>query len=461
MPHDLVNAKRGTLAISSLLWFVACSDDTTPSASAESSSSGESTSGTTMQPTTTSVTSADTSTTSNEETATSEASSESTTTAATETTTTDATESSSSTDATESSSTNAEESSESGMVELECPVADLDPDNQDPVFGNTTARDDDFSGSCGGDGSPDVGFTFTAPADGIYTFDTSNSQLDTVLYLLDGVCSGSEIACDDNGDGSQSVITVPLTAAQTVTAIVDGNSAGGAPFSLRVRAGDFTCPAGDLGSVSPTETIGDSSDAYNSFASTCGGYAGPEDGWLFTAPVTATYTIDTFNSSFTSVVHVNDGVCGGAELACGSQGSLVDLVAGQQVTIFVDGPAVSGAYELHVDTLGGACPDQDLGNTVPQTIPGDTSDGDNTDSSTCGGDFSPDDLYTFTAPEAGLYTFDTFGSDIDTIVFVRSNDCDGAELACNDDVDQMTDESRVLLGMGQDQTVLVGVDGNE
>lgn len=458
MVDDVVAAVRGR-GVSLLLCaatVMACGGDDTQVTGEESSSSGAESSSTSPATTTTSAESSSTEPSTTMSTTEADTTAESSSTAESSGTTTSESSSSS-----EESSSGAivEESSESGTPAPECPVADLDPDSTDPVFGNTLGRDDDFTGSCGGDGSPDVGYTFTAPADGTYTFDTSNSQLDTVLYLLDGTCSGTELACNDDGDGSRSVITIDLLAGQTVTAIVDGNAPTGDPFSLRVRAGTFVCPAGDAGSASPTEFVGDSTTAYNTVGSNCGGFGGPEDGWLFTAPVTATYTIDTFGSSFESVVHVRDGVCGGAELACGEQGSLVPLTAGQQVTIYVDSTAQGGAYEVHIDTLGGACPDQDLGN-VPQSVVGDTSDGDNTDSGSCGGDFSPDDLYAFTAPNDAFYTFDTFGSAIDTVLFVRQGGCGGPELACNDDLNQMTDESRILLNMSAGQEVLVGVDGN-
>lgn len=358
-----------------------------------------------------------------------------------------------------SSSRGDEESSNESGEQLMCPAGTLGPGLPDSLFGNTFAELDDFSGSCGGAGAPDLGYTFTAPADGFYTFDTHGSQLDTVIYVLDGECAGTEIACNDNGDLSQSAVSVDLTAGQTVTIVVDGNDVGGLPFTLRAQAGSLVCPVADLGNAVPNTIAGDTTELFAGTAGTCGGQAGREAAYLFTAPSTGTFTFDTFGSSFESILYVLDGTCSGNQLACGDEGILVDLVAGQEVTVVVDSQFPWGAFDLNVNGLGGACPDVDLGNTVPQTVMGDTSDGDNTDAGSCGGDFSFDDLYEFTAPQAGLYEFNTFGSALDTVLYLVDG-CGGTELDCNDDLTAVNDESRVIEGLDAGQTVIIGVDGN-
>ncbi|MBC8068994.1 MAG: hypothetical protein IAG13_11730 [Deltaproteobacteria bacterium] len=358
-----------------------------------------------------------------------------------------------------SSESNASSSSESGPMPLVCPAGELGPELPETLFGNSFGQDDDFTGSCGGAGSPDVGFTFTAPADGSYTFDTHGSQLDSVVYVLDGTCDGTELGCNDDGDGAQSVVVVDLVADQTVTVIVDGNGDAGLPFSLRVQSGALGCPDGDLGSTVPNLVDGDSSSAFNANAGSCGG-GGNDVSYLFTAPNSGTFTFDTFGSSFVSRIYVQDGTCGGAEIACGREGVLADLDAGQQVTVVIDAPFGGGEFSLNVDTLGGACPDDDIGNTVPQTISGTTVGGDNTLAGSCGGDFSADDIYEFSAPQDGLYQFDTFGSALDTVLYLRNATCGGEELDCNDDFTPNEDNSRIIAGMTSGQTVLLAVDGN-
>jgi len=336
----------------------------------------------------------------------------------------------------------------------------LGPALPDSLFGNTFGDTDDFSGSCGGAGAPDAEYTFTAPADGTYTFDTQGSQLDTVVYVLDGECMGTELGCNDDGDQSQSVVAVDLVEGQTVTVVVDGNDGTGLPFELRVQTGAFVCPLADIGNTVPGTISGDTTALFDGSSASCGGQAGRDAHYLFTAPATATYSLETFGSSFESVIYVRDGVCAGGELSCGIEGTLVDLVAGQEVTITVDSQFAWGEFDLRIDTLGGACPDTNVGNTVPVNVVGDTTDGDNTDAGTCGGEFSNDDLYLFTAPTDGLYQFDTFGSALDTVLYLQDGGCGGAELGCNDDFEPLVPQSRVIAGLAAGQPVLVGVDGN-
>ncbi len=454
--------RRVPVALGSMLagLLAACGDDASMVAGDSSSSSGSSSS---TSATTVSTTMADTtagesssSVSGNETSAGSSSGSDSGSGSSSGSDSTGASESSS----TAVTSVSESSSSDTGAPAIECPVAVLGPALPAQVFGNTYGTADDVSGSCGGAGSPDVGYQFVAPADGVYTFDTHGSQLDTVLYVLDGDCAGAELGCNDNGDGSQSALALSLTEGQLVTIVVDGNDVGGAPFNLRVRAGTFACPVEDLGNTVPNVVSGDSTQYFDGFESACGGQAGQDAAYLFTAPADGSYTFDTFGSSFESIMYVLDGTCGGSVLACGNEGTLVTLGAGQQVTVVVDTVYIAGQFDLHINGLGGVCPDSDLGNTVPQAVVGDTSDGDNTDAGSCGGAFSFDDLYTFTAPADGLYAFDTFGSALDTVLYVRDGGCGGAELGCNDDFTDVVEQSRVVLGLAASQTVMLGVDGN-
>ncbi len=91
--------------------------------------------------------------------------------------------------------------------------------------GNTTGNPD-HNHACFGLGSPDVYYAWTAPATARFTIDTCsgpNQDLDTSLVVLDGSCTGTQLACDDDGCGSWLSRThVDLTAGQLVIIIVDG-----------------------------------------------------------------------------------------------------------------------------------------------------------------------------------------------------------------------------------------------
>lgn len=107
---------------------------------------------------------------------------------------------------------------------------------------------------------------------------------------------------------------------------------------------------------------------------------------------------------------------------------------------------------------GGACPDSDLGSTVPQTVMGSTVGLVDDHYSLCGyGVGGEDAQHLFTAPAAGMYTFDTFGSGYDTVLAVLDSCGAAGELGCGDD--QMGMLSSVTLELAMGQSVVVVVDG--
>jgi hypothetical protein len=88
-----------------------------------------------------------------------------------------------------------------------------------------------------------------------------------------------------------------------------------------------------------------------------------------------------------------------------------------------------------------------------------TNDGD----TTCGNSNNRRDVwYRYTAPCAGVVTFDTLGSDFDTVLSVHTAlpFTAGPTIACNDNLGQFFTDSRLELAMTADQTVVVRVSGN-
>ncbi len=104
------------------------------------------------------------------------------------------------------------------------------------VSGYTTDQPDRWTvGNCGGRvGSGDFIAQFTAPHAGNWEFNTIGSGYDTVLSILQGVCSGSELRCNDDNAGLQSSIDLWLDAGQTVTVVVDGYGGSEGYFVLNV-----------------------------------------------------------------------------------------------------------------------------------------------------------------------------------------------------------------------------------
>jgi hypothetical protein len=104
-----------------------------------------------------------------------------------------------------------------------------------PVAMGTTSGATTLAGSCGGDESADAAFSWTAPRDGTYRIHTGGSAYDTLLYVLDGTCTGTEIDCNDDAEKSvQSELFVTLRAGQTVVIVVDGFGGDEGDYELNI-----------------------------------------------------------------------------------------------------------------------------------------------------------------------------------------------------------------------------------
>src|SRR5262249_39590087 len=125
----------------------------------------------------------------------------------------------------------------------------------------------------------------------------------------------------------------------------------------------------DLGMALPVSVAGTTTGDPSNLSSNCGtvggqlstiptagGLVAPDAEYQWTPPRTAIYAIDTFGSSFDTIVSVRDATCAGPELTCnddaiGLQSEVhVPLSAGQTVIVVVDGYGRSnGPYALHID----------------------------------------------------------------------------------------------------------------
>lgn len=104
----------------------------------------------------------------------------------------------------------------------------------------------------------------------------------------------------------------------------------------------------------------------------------------------------------------------------------------------------------------GLCPDEDLGNTVPQSVMGDNFGLKDDWQPSCGPG-GHDASYQFTASADGTYVFDTAGSAIDTVLGVLDG-CGGPELDCNDDVAMGDPTSEITIVLTAGQSVIIVVD---
>jgi len=108
-----------------------------------------------------------------------------------------------------------------------------------------------------------------------------------------------------------------------------------------------------------------------------------------------------------------------------------------------------------------ACADLTLPNTIPAEVMGNTGEAEDTvEPPNCvrrGTRRSKDLVVFFVAPKAGEYRFSTTGSDFDTVLHARADDCTGAVLDCNDDAVEKA--SAIKLDLEAGQTIVLVVDG--
>ena len=205
-----------------------------------------------------------------------------------------------------------------------------------------------WGASCGDGGNiaPDAAYQWTAPADGTYAIDTNGSDFDTILSVRTADCAGTELSCNDDypGLGVQSRVLVALTEGQTVVIVVDGFGTASGNYVLNVDLAPeptptptptetpaITCPQFYLDAALPTPASGTTSGTSGLGGASCGdgGSFAPEAIYQWTAPAAGAYTIDTFGSTFDTLLYVRDAGCWGTELACNDDASLGTLaVAG-------------------------------------------------------------------------------------------------------------------------------------
>ena len=271
--------------------------------------------------------------------------------------------------------------------------------------------------------------------------------------------------------------TSSSTAADPSTTAAPDDTASSGP-GLTTDSGDSTtgpsthvpCPAGMLDADPlPATIMANSSQQDDELQGSCGGTSAPELAYTFTAPQGGSYTFDTGGSFVDTVLYVLDGTCAGDELRCnddglaGSNASLTSLplAAGQTVTVVVDGFGVTGGpVTLTVREGSVECPAQSFGAMLPQTLLDQTAVAADAFEGSCGGEGEGDRALAFSAPEEGIYRFDTIGSDFDTVLYVLDGTCGGPELACNDDQPgTFVGHSALTLPLATGQAVTAVVEG--
>jgi len=357
----------------------------------------------------------------------------------------------------------------------------------DTARGNSTAatkqvKEPDHAGAHGG---ASVWYAWIAPGTGEVTIDTVGSTFDTLLAVYTGtsVAHLRAVAANDDAPGMypQSRVTFSATAATEYRIAVDGY--GGQTGEVVLNWQLVLAPPNDAFDAAQ-ELQGASGTARgHNLAATrqehepehAGKLGGASVWYRWIAPASTRVTIDTAGSTFTTLLAVYTGtsVQSLEEIAAHHDAAHVrgysrvdfDSIAGTEYRIAVDGYHDARGEIM----LNWGPPDNDDFDRA-QTIEDEsgTTSGNNTaatgergEPKHAGNPGGASVWYRWVAPASGEATFDTAGSQLDTLLAVytgqRVNDL--TAIAANDDAPDLVLQSRVRFAVRAGEEYRIAVDG--
>jgi hypothetical protein len=229
----------------------------------------------------------------------------------------------------------------------------------------------------------------------------------------------------------------------------------------------LACVDDDLGNDVGDAIASGNSSAGDDYTISCAGGGGADVVLSWTAPSAGSWTFDLSGSSYDTALALVQPDCDGGELGCSDDAIgltsmlTVDLGAGEDVLVVVDGyDGAVGSYVLDVNPAADlSCADEDLLDGFGAAIASGTTVGENDSYSLgCLATDGADVALAWIAPSAGTWTFSLAGSSYDTAIALRSPDCGGDEIACNDD--GPTDLTSVLdVDLVAGERLIIVVDG--
>ncbi|MFK7990359.1 MAG: hypothetical protein AB8I08_30335 [Sandaracinaceae bacterium] len=372
-----------------------------------------------------------------------------------------------------------------------CPDMDLGMMEGDMVAsGVTNGLGNNVAPACATSNTDDATFTWTAPRDGDFIFDSNGSEYDTIIVILEGSdCSGTPVDCDDDGgDDLQSRAFVSVTEGTTYVIVVDGYSEAKGAYVLSInegtenetdlcsdgidndRDGDVDCADSNCSSAEECMESGDveCSDGEDNDGDT---RTDCDDSQCFSsAPCTETddECSDDLDNDGDEDIDCDDFDCREAP-ACIEDGDecsddldndgdeaidCADTDCAENPACIEDGAECSDGDDNDEDgatdcadsdcarvAACDTCPDNDLASMVGEMVAtGTVSEFDRREPAVVGSGecvFSVtggrDQTFSWTAPSTGMFQIDTNGSSYDTVVYVLDGTCSGSELVCDDD----------------------------
>lgn len=221
--------------------------------------------------------------------------------------------------------------------------------------GDTRLVYDDATGSCGGSGSDFVyRFTTQMPLDLRAEASTSTSSHRPVLYLRQGSCGGSELACAPAlSAGAPAQLQRDGLTPGTYYLWVDGAGTN-ADFELvarLLRPGETCGNSIPLDVSSGSATISGTLDELRDDAASSCSAAGSNDivySFVTTSVRTLNVTVTSQTAGFTPVVSIRRGTCATQEVACGAAPVVSSAPADRYEVIVERATAASGQFTLSV-----------------------------------------------------------------------------------------------------------------
>jgi hypothetical protein len=324
-------------------------------------------------------------------------------------------------------------------------------------------------------------YRLTAPAAGRYGFFATIGGAGGSLSVFDS-CSGSPIQCQDTNFVPQILALVNLAAGQSVLLRVATTGRDSGPITLttlgpgQLAQNDLCSDAQPLTTLPATYTAlvrGTTDDRdvecntpFITPGSTAGGV------WFTYTPPTSRVLLVRNSSPLDTVTALFDG-CDGQELACSDpETSAFEVAGGTQYVILVgrwQGGDVSPTafYQLSFDSVPALVPPANdqcsgalpiaSGRTHGSTLGAELG----IDSTPCGFQDVRDVWYTFAAPAAGVWTFDTAATTgMQGVSLAAYESCGGALITCAEfNADFTNYRARMELPLAAGQTALVRVSG--
>ncbi|MEM6991798.1 MAG: hypothetical protein AAF721_14925 [Myxococcota bacterium] len=270
---------------------------------------------------------------------------------------------------------------------------------------------------------------------------------------------------NDNVEGAEICDGSDLDGETCSTQGLEGGTLSCAGDCMAFDLAACACEEEDIGSMEGVSvTSGSTAGEDDSLPVSCGSGGGSDRVIGFTASTAGDYVFDTEGSGYDTVIAVFDSCDADSEIGCnddtvGVTSSLsVTLSAGQSVVVVVDGfLGDTGAWDLNVNAAPTDCFEEDIMTMIGSPATTGTTVGEDEDFSlSCGGATgSVEHVLRFEAPATATFTFDTVGSDYDTVLAAFETCAESSELACNDDTDDVQSEISLDLVDGQEIFVVV------